>query len=125
MQLTGAQVVLSSNWRFDPAGLFSVKYYGVPFVDTLPELPDQPRCHEVRAWLREHPDVERFIVIDDEDDGLDPLPLFQPSRKTGLTREMVHAAADYLNGKTDKDMRRNKAMRLAQNLGSMLVGHKG
>jgi hypothetical protein len=72
-----------------------------------------------------HPEIERFIVIDDEDDELDPLPLFEPSRNTGLTDEMVTAAADYLNGKTDKDMRRNKLVRICQNLASLVVGHKG
>jgi hypothetical protein len=38
---------------------------------------------------------------------------------------MVDAAADYLNGKTDKDMRRNTVIRIFQNLGSLIVGHKG
>jgi len=42
-----------------------------------------------------------------------------------MTHEIVEAAADYLNGKTDKDMRRNKLIRLLQNLGSFLTGHKG
>ena len=125
LELTGAEVVLTSNWRFDPAGMFAARYYGVPFADTVPELPGQPRCEEIYAWLRDRPDVDRFVVIDDEDDELDPLPLFQPSPKTGLTHEMVDGAADYLNGKTDRDMRRNAAVRLAQNLGSMLAGHKG
>ena len=31
----------------------------------------------------------RLIVIDDEDDELDQLPLFQPSAETGLTSEIV------------------------------------
>src|SRR5437016_11217577 len=88
-------------------------------------LPKEPRCKPILHWLRRHPDVERFIVIDDEDDELDALPLFQPSRSTGITDEMVEAAAGYLNGKTDKDMRRNKLVRIFQNLGSLLIGHKG
>src|SRR4051794_35335316 len=67
VELTGAQVVLSSSWRFDPAGIFSAKHYGIPFVDTIPDLPEQPRCEEILAWLRDHPEVDRFIVIDDED----------------------------------------------------------
>jgi hypothetical protein len=102
--LTGAEVVLSSNWRFDPAGLFSANYYGIPFSDTPPDQPGRPRSEEIRDWLHAHSNVERFIVIDDEDDQLDPLPLFQPSRNT---EEMVDAAAAYLNGTTDKDMRRS------------------
>ena len=125
LDLTGAKVVLTSNWRYDPAGLFSARHYGVPFIDTTPDLQNEPRCNPIRDWLQHHPDVERFIVIDDEDDELDPLPLFQPSRRTGITDEMVTAAADYLNGETDADMRRNKFIRVFQNLGSLIVGHKG
>ena len=64
-------------------------------------------------------------MIDDEDDELDDLPLFQPSRSTGITEEMVRAATDYLNGKTKKDMRHNKLVRIFQNLGSLISGHKG
>ena len=125
LKLTDAQVVLTSNWRYDPAGMFSAKHYGIPFIDTTPDLPNEPRCNPILDWVRRHPDVERFIVIDDEDDQLDALPLFQPSRSAGITHEMVDAAADYLNGKTDKDMRRNTVIRIFQNLGSLIVGHKG
>ena len=125
LELTDAKVVLASNWRYDPAGMFSARHYGVPFIDTTPDLPNQPRRNPIVDWLRRHPDVERFIVIDDEDDELDALPLFQPSRSTGITDEMVRVAADYLNGKTDKDMRHNKLVRIFQNLGSLVSGHKG
>jgi hypothetical protein len=31
-----AAVVLSSTWRYDPAGLFSAKHWGIPFSDELP-----------------------------------------------------------------------------------------
>src|SRR5207248_3675585 len=122
---TGAQVVLSSNWRFDPAGLFSAQHYGIPFIASTPDLEGQPRRNAILEWLRSHPDVDRFIVIDDEDDELDALPLFQPLRSTGLTDEMVEAAANYLNGKTDKDMRRNKLVRVFQDLSALVIGHKG
>src|SRR5207248_10437242 len=125
LKLTDAQVVLTSNWRYDPAGMFSANHYGIPFIDTTPDLPNEPRRNPILDWLRRHPDVERFIVIDDEDDQLDALPLFQPSRSAGMTHEIVEAAADYLNGKTDKDMRRNKLIRMLQNLGSFVTGHKG
>lgn len=125
LELAGAEVVLTSNWRFDPVGMLAVKYYEVPFADTTPDEGSPPRCQPILDWLKRHPDVERFIVIDDEDDELDSLPLFQPSPSTGLTDEMVKAAADYLNGKTDKDMRCNKLVRICQNIASLVVGHKG
>jgi hypothetical protein len=37
-----AAVVLSSTWRCDPAGLFSAKHWGIPFIDVLPDLPHLP-----------------------------------------------------------------------------------
>jgi HAD domain in Swiss Army Knife RNA repair proteins len=29
---TGAKVVLSSTWRYDPAGVFSAKHWGIPLL---------------------------------------------------------------------------------------------
>ena len=58
-------------------------------------------------WLAEHPRVTRFAIIDDEDDELDDLVLFQPSCKTGITPEIVKGVERYLSGKTDETMRLN------------------
>src|SRR3954466_5115815 len=79
LEQTGAKVVLSSTWRYDPAGIFSAKHSGIPFVDVIPDMPKKPRRDEILAWLKRHPNVKRFVVIDDEDDELDKLPLFQTS----------------------------------------------
>jgi len=76
---TKAKIVLSSTWRYDPAGLFSARHWGIRFIDVIPDMPGKPRRNEILAWLKHHPRVERFAVIDDEDDELDELPLFQPS----------------------------------------------
>jgi hypothetical protein len=122
---TDASVVLSSTWRYDPAGIFSAKRYGIPFIDVIPDLPHEPRGKEILQWLQEHPEVTRYIVIDDEDDDLDRLPLFQPSSGMGLTEEIAAGAAEYLNGKTDKDMRSNRFVRALQNLYALFKGHPG
>jgi hypothetical protein len=125
LERTGAKVVLSSTWRYDPAGLFSAKHWGVPFIDVTPDMPTQPRRNEVLAWLKEHPGVDRYAVIDDEDDELDDLPLFQPSAKTGLTQEIAAGVADYLVGKTDRDMRCTRIKRIFQNIYARLKHHEG
>jgi hypothetical protein len=70
IECTGAQVVLSSTWRYDPAGLFSAKYWGIPFVDVTPDRPREPRRNEILLWLGDHPAVTRYAVLDDEDDSL-------------------------------------------------------
>lgn len=86
---TGAKVVLSSTWRVDPVGRLAAKFYKIPFDDVCPDTPGAPRCEEMQVWLRAHPDVTRYVVLDDDDDCLDELPLFQPSSKTGLTNEIA------------------------------------
>jgi HAD domain in Swiss Army Knife RNA repair proteins len=125
LRKTGASVVLTSTWRYDPVGIFAAKYYEVPFIDITPDLPEQPRSKEILEWLRVHPEVDRYLVLDDEDDQLDDLPLFQPSPRTGLTDEMASAVAEYLEGKTDKDMRCTRLVRVVQNIYAVLTGHRG
>jgi hypothetical protein len=122
---TGAKVVLSSTWRYDPAGLFSARHWGIPFDDVVPDMPGQPRRDEILSWIKAHPSVTRYAVLDDEDDGLDDLPLFQPSARNGLTDEICARLTEYLNGRSEKDMRRSRIVRLAQNLKACLKLHEG
>ena len=63
-------------------------------------------------------------MIDDEDDGLDDLPLFQPSSKTGLTQQIVKGVEKYLNGETDETMRANAVTRIGQNIRSLFKRNK-
>jgi HAD domain in Swiss Army Knife RNA repair proteins len=78
LEQTPTQIVLTSTWGYDPAGPFSAKHWAIPFIDITPDLPREPRRNEILAWLRDHPAVTRYAVLDDEDDELDSLPLFQP-----------------------------------------------
>jgi hypothetical protein len=113
---TNARTVLLSTWRHDPAGRWSARYYGLPFTDVIPDMPDASRRVEIEAYLGEHPEVTRFAVLDDEDDSLDGLPLFQPSSRAGLTGEMVRAIIAYLNGETEHCMKRSWFIRSCQNI---------
>ena len=124
LERTGAKVVLSSSWRCDPIGLLAAKYWKVPFIDVCPDLPKSQRGKEMLKWLSCHPKVSRFAVIDDEDDGLDNLPLFQPSKQTGITVDIVKAVEKYLNGKTDETMRAGVVTRLGQNIHSLFKRNK-
>jgi hypothetical protein len=85
----------------------------------------RPRNEEIRAWLDAHPSVQRFIVIDDDDDELDAFPLFQPSASTGITDKIVKAAVDYLNWRSEHDMRRNFIVRCFQRARTYLKDHNG
>ncbi len=55
-------------------------------------------------------------MLDDSDDCLDELPLFQPSAKTGLTPELAKGVEEFLAGRSDKDMRASAVTRLGQNI---------
>ena len=113
---TGAKVVLTSTWRIDPIGLYAAKHWHVPFMDAVPDMPKRPRREEILTWLKQHPKVSRYVVINDEDDELDELPLFQPSSKTWFSPEIVRGVERYLSGKTNETMRRNVVERLVQNV---------
>jgi hypothetical protein len=121
---TGAKVVLSSSWRLDPIGLIAAKHWGVPFMDVCPDMPKRPRRDEVLTWIAGHPRVSRYAVIDDEDDELDELPLFQPSCKTGITADIVKGVEKYMSGKTDRTMRASGIVRLGQNIHSLFKRDK-
>jgi hypothetical protein len=125
LERTQSEIVLTSTWRYDPAGLFSAQYWRIPFIDITPDLPDQPRRNEIVSWLSNHPAVTRYAVLDDEDDELDGLPLFQPSSLTGLTDGIAQGLVDYLNGKTEQDMRSPRMVRWLQNFHAILKGHPG
>jgi hypothetical protein len=64
------------------------------------------------------------VVIDDEDDELDDLPLFQPSSKTGMTTEISKGVKRYLNGDTDETIRHNPVVRMGQNIRSLFTRNK-
>jgi hypothetical protein len=115
-------VVLSSSWRCDPVGLLAARYWEVPFIDVCPDKPKSPRGKEMLN--ADHSKVSRFAFIDDEDDGLDDLPLFQPSSKFGITSQIVKGVEKYLNGETDETMRLNAVARLGQNIHSLFKRSK-
>jgi hypothetical protein len=55
LRRTGAKVVLSSTWRYDPAGLFSAKHQGIPFIGFTPDMPRNPGATRYWRGLRNIP----------------------------------------------------------------------
>ena len=53
------------------------------------------------------------------------MPLFQPSAGTGLTPEIAKRLGDYLLTKTDRDIRRNIVVRIAENALDAVTEHRG
>lgn len=76
IEVTGAQVVVSSSWRFchNIVGLQKLLDYRGFKGDLVDITPvnlighDKVRGHEIQAWLDLNPEVDRFVIIDDDSD---------------------------------------------------------
>ena len=110
VEATGAEIVLSSSWRWYKDTRDKVHYQlrqkGIDFVDTTPREIDitMTRGAEIKAWLDDHPEVEQFVILDDDDLRLkEYLPNHvRTTFKYGLTREKAAQAIKILNGETDE-----------------------
>jgi hypothetical protein len=87
------KVVLSSLWRCLGDGREIVEKKIIRCFDVTPILHDRDlsRGHEIQAWLDEHPEVERYAILDDDNDMLEHqmVNFFQTSRRTGITPELA------------------------------------
>lgn len=94
---TGCEVVLSSSWRYHPDGLAAATKI-VSIYSMTPKI-NSKRGIEIADWLNERDDVERYAILDDDDDMLkEQLPnFFKTSFKTGLTDDIANAVIEHLN----------------------------
>jgi hypothetical protein len=108
---TGAKIVVSSSWRklLDPPELHRVLANHGLIAEILGETPDgckDPetiatfgyvtrivRGYEIDLWLRQHPEVERFVILDDSSDmEMHMHRLVQTDCEEGLLDEHVDLA---------------------------------
>lgn len=103
---TGADVVLSSFWRLDQKDRSLVdaalKRYGMFVSDRTPSMPG-PRAGEISAWLRMNPEVERYAILDDDEEaGIDMAhSFFQTDAEVGITAQMAERIVSHLNWGSD------------------------
>ena len=108
---TGAAIVISSSWRHDHSSdemqhLLNLRGFVGTVIDSTPwqrsELSLEPwedakRGHEIAAWLRKHPEVESFVIIDDDSDMAHLRhKLVKTTFDHGLTRSHVVDAIEML-----------------------------
>ena len=104
--MTGCQVVLSSTWRLYPDSLKVVRNEVCDFIDVTPDHQRggkwgiAPRGTEIKAWLDQHPEVDRYAILDDNSDMLPGQPLFLTTFDIGLTEQIADDVIKYLNNRT-------------------------
>ena len=112
LERSGAKIVLSSSWRFgwtakemekmlNATGAMSARV-----IDITPKnlgITDETaggvtRGHEIRHWLREHPEVTGYVILDDDDDMLPEQQdhFIQTDFHEGLTQPAVGRAVFYV-----------------------------
>lgn len=69
---TGADVVVSSSWRLHHSipelqGMLDRSGFEGKVIDVTPQL-GTTRGFEVYTWLRNHPEVTAYVVLDDDSD---------------------------------------------------------
>ncbi len=102
---TGCKVVLSSTWRHHPPSVDELNKRIVPIHDmTGNSWYDRENDHhstrgeEIKKWLDAHPEVEKYAILDDDNDMLPgQLPnFFKTSWKEGLTEEIALKIIEHL-----------------------------
>ena len=75
LDATGAKVVLSSTWRLFPDSRNIVKNclrnIGSDIYDKTKEL-SKGRGAEIKEWLDRHPEVDKFVILDDDISDIKP-----------------------------------------------------
>ena len=110
VEATDAEIVLSSSWRWYKETRDKIHHQlrqkGIDFVDTTPREIDitMSRGAEIKAWLDNHPEVEKFVILDDDELQIEEyLPYHVKTNfKYGLTREKAAEAIKILNGEINE-----------------------
>jgi len=102
IRTTGAKLVISSSWRllFDMETLsdFFVKQKIEGEIIDYTNRYKGERGHEIQEWLTRHPEVESFVILDDDSDMAHLLPYHvKTSWKKGLEKKHIKLAVDMLN----------------------------
>lgn len=105
---TGAKVVLSSDWRYnrDEPGMNSdflefrneLHRYRIEICDYTPELMWSNRGKEIELYLKKHPGIKNYVILDDSKEVDPENPHFvKTEMKHGLTKELAERAIEILN----------------------------
>ena len=110
-EVTGAKIVLSSDWRVNKSAISRLERAGFPkglICDQTPELiwnclnshtESYSRGREIDMWLNEHPDTYDYVIIDDREDFSDEqkrLHFVHVNSDIGFTDENMNETIEIL-----------------------------
>lgn len=103
---TDAKIVLSSSWRFHAQDRNDIKNalrnVGLEIFDMTKELSmKHQRGEEIKEWLSRHPEVERFVILDDHEEDILPVypnNIVKTTLYEGLQERHVNPAIKILKG---------------------------
>lgn len=93
---TEAKVVLSSTWRRFHSIEENEHYIGVPLMDKTIYLSGKRREEEINEWLSRHPDVEKYVILDDDYDVGEKNHVATSMHAGGLTLKHILEAMEIL-----------------------------
>lgn len=96
---TDCKVVLSSSWRHSQDGIDEVKKQVIDIYDITGNCCSGIRGVEIHNWLKQHEEVTKYAILDDEGDMLlwQKDNFFQTSWDTGITEEIVEKVIKHLS----------------------------
>jgi len=110
---TGAKIVISSSWRADTIENTTKKIFNLQaehndtitwFINNLYDVTpykSSERGIEIKEYLDTHPDVENYVILDDDGDMLDEqlYHFVQTNFEDGITETEARRAIKILNRK--------------------------
>lgn len=93
----GYEIVVTSTWRFDDNYVDCLRNGGlrkyINVIGRTPHIPDGTRGDEINEYLVQHPEVERFVIFDDDNDmGSLENHLIRCNSYTGFGMDEFYAA---------------------------------
>lgn len=101
---TQAHIVISSSWRHGGIGVVRKCLYNsgldpnIMIIDQTPTKFSKDRGYEIHLWLKDHPEVEQFVILDDDTD-MEPVKdhLVKCDSSKGFLSEEYLKAKDLLS----------------------------
>jgi hypothetical protein len=99
---TGAEIVVSSSWRLDGENRLNslFKHFGLPRIYSITPCLNTERGIEIDAWLAAHPEVDGYVILDDDEDmTAEQMPFFIKTNpyEDGLDERCKEKAIEILN----------------------------